>query len=230
MTLNFILQYLTWHNIHRNLVDAKGMNIKEAKIGFRAFKLLKEGTSLPSDIHIRLASHSDGTRVYLYKGPEAAEYFTLEEWQKVQLDEATFTSFPFVEIAAACIYRIIHDNMEEVLNYSKGIKKTITAVLDNYYKSCDAIAEQFCRKHNLYAPGNEEVYWVANKPGEVLTVGDYIFDMTDIVTDLAEDLPEEALFQWYDYSLDCYSKNQSPKYNYINWYKYVYCESGNQDK
>ena len=87
-------------------------------------------------------------------------------------------------------------------NYWKEEAMKNNQLLNNYYDSCNALLEAFCKKHYFdYEDARQS--WVAGGVGEIVCCGDYYFNMDVIVTDLKEDAPEEELIKWYDYNTEC---------------------------
>lgn len=59
----------------------------------------------------------------------------------------------------------------------------------------------FCEKHEMYY---EEDSWVGNKIGEIICIGDYYIDFSDIKYDIDNNVPEEKFDLWYWKSLEVY--------------------------
>jgi hypothetical protein len=59
----------------------------------------------------------------------------------------------------------------------------------------------FCEKHEMYY---EEDSWVGNKIGEIICIGDYYIDFSDIKYDIDNNIPEEKFDSWYWKSLEVY--------------------------
>lgn len=59
----------------------------------------------------------------------------------------------------------------------------------------------FCKKHEMYY---EEDSWIGNKIGEIICIGDYYIDFSDIKYDIDNNIPEEKFDSWYWKSLEVY--------------------------
>jgi len=59
----------------------------------------------------------------------------------------------------------------------------------------------FCKKHEMYY---EEDSWIGNKIGEIICIGDYYIDFSDIKYDIDNNVPEEKFDLWYWKSLEVY--------------------------
>lgn len=59
----------------------------------------------------------------------------------------------------------------------------------------------FCEKHEMYY---EEDSWVGNKIGEIICIGDYYIDFSDIKYDIDNNVPEEKFDSWYWKSFEVY--------------------------
>jgi hypothetical protein len=55
-----------------------------------------------------------------------------------------------------------------------------------------------------------DIYWVAEEVGGVLAVNDYFFNLSDIINFIRHNYSKNKMFEYYDYSLDLYSKNKTP--------------------
>lgn len=69
---------------------------------------------------------------------------------------------------------------------------------------------KFINKHDL--PGLE--FWVGEEIGGIAMIGDYYFGFQDIKLDIDEDVAEQTIFEWYDFSLE-----NEVKVNYKSWLK-----------
>ena len=77
--------------------------------------------------------------------------------------------------------------------------------LKQFDEATDTLAEKFIKKY--FGEGyvyNEDYYWVGinDEDREVLAVGDYFFNLEDIVSFLRYNYTEKELFEYYDYALD----------------------------
>lgn len=86
----------------------------------------------------------------------------------------------------------------------------------NYNEACNAYLLAFCEKHGC---DYELDAWVANDPGGIAEIADMFVAMSDIITDIDRDAPEEEYVKYYDYCLRVGSiaggELKTP--NYDNW-------------
>ena len=68
----------------------------------------------------------------------------------------------------------------------------------NYNEACNAYLLAFCEKHDFMYDPRE---WIAGATGGTACVGDFYVDMSDIITDIDLDAPEEEYAKYYDYCL-----------------------------
>ena len=87
--------------------------------------------------------------------------------------------------------------------------------LDNYFKSCEEVKKAFVKK---YFDCPTDIYWIADKIGEVLAVNDYFFDMRFMITALLFNVSGKKMFRFYDYDLQERQTGKSPM-NFENWLK-----------
>lgn len=70
----------------------------------------------------------------------------------------------------------------------------------NYDKACNAYLMVFCEKHGFdYADAARS--WVGGDVGGITLCADYYVSMSDIITDIDRDAPEEEYVKYYDYCL-----------------------------
>lgn len=70
----------------------------------------------------------------------------------------------------------------------------------NYDKACNAYLMVFCEKHGFdYADAARS--WVGGDVGGITLCADYYVSMSDILTDIDRDAPEEEYVKYYDYCL-----------------------------
>ncbi len=91
----------------------------------------------------------------------------------------------------------------------KQLKQFTTAV--------DSLAQLFCKK---YFDNTEDWYWISDEREGVLSVGDYFFNLEDIVTSIRYNATEKQVFEWYDMLMDSSVKNKPLDINYRNYLKY----------
>ena len=94
--------------------------------------------------------------------------------------------------------------------------------LKEWDKATDNLAKYFIKKYfgKDYSFENY-AFWVGSldEDREVLAVGDYIFDLNDIVSFIRYNYSRKEVFKYYDYALDCYDRNKKP-INIKNWKKF----------
>lgn len=78
---------------------------------------------------------------------------------------------------------------------------------------CNKYALQFAEKHEYSFDG-----WVADKVGEVATMGDYSVDFREIKYDIDNDIDADEYVKYYDYCLEVTALNQTVP-NYESWCK-----------
>ena len=69
----------------------------------------------------------------------------------------------------------------------------------NFEKTVQAYVDAFCKKHDT-----DLEFWVASIPGTVGQFGDSFIDFENIRYDIDNDVPKEAIWQWYSDELDNY--------------------------
>jgi predicted nucleotidyltransferase len=84
--------------------------------------------------------------------------------------------------------------------------------LKKYYQSCNDLATEFCKK---YFNVNYD-FWVSDESGGVLVVGDYFFNMEQIVTTMEIKPSFKRLDEAYWYFID----NKKPKISFENYLRY----------
>lgn len=86
-----------------------------------------------------------------------------------------------------------------------------------YDAACNAYADAFCEKHDLYKLGeNAGTFWLCDQPGTVLFAGDLSMDMATITEDINRDAPEGEFIRWYDYTLAKMEVGETPM-NFRAW-------------
>lgn len=68
----------------------------------------------------------------------------------------------------------------------------------NYNEACNAYLLAFCEKHGY---DHEPDAWAANDPDGIAEIADMFVAMSDIITDIDRDAPEEEYVKYYDYCL-----------------------------
>lgn len=86
----------------------------------------------------------------------------------------------------------------------------------NYNEACNAYLWAFCKKHGYdYEPDA----WVANDHGGIAEIADMFVAMSDIITDIDMDAPEDEYVKYYDYCLRVHSiaNGELKTPNYASW-------------
>lgn len=83
----------------------------------------------------------------------------------------------------------------------------------HYNEVCNKYAEQFATKHEYSFDG-----WVADKVGEVATMGDYSVDFREIKYDIDNNVDADEYIKYYDYCLEVGILNLAAP-NYESWCK-----------
>lgn len=108
--------------------------------------------------------------------------------------------------------------------------KTICSTCDNigfyvsrYDDSCDEIRISFiycyyCDEEEK--PEDATYYWVADRVGEVTSIGDDFWNMQDMVTALRLQIPRSIVHAWYSHSMDCAIENKTCA-NLENYYRMI---------
>lgn len=84
---------------------------------------------------------------------------------------------------------------------------------EHYNEVCNKYALQFATKHEYSFDG-----WVADKVGEVATMGDYSVDFREIKYDIDNDIDADEYVKYYDYCLEVGMLNLTAP-NYESWCK-----------
>lgn len=84
---------------------------------------------------------------------------------------------------------------------------------ENYNLICNMYAHKFAVKHELPFDA-----WVADKVGEVATMGDYSVDFREIKYDIDNDIDADEYDKYYDYCLEVGMLNLTAP-NYESWCK-----------
>lgn len=98
------------------------------------------------------------------------------------------------------------------------MKQSRLKLRENYDKACDAYLRAFCEKHDFdYAEAARS--WVGGDVGGITECADYCVSMSDIITDIDLDAPEEEYVKYYDYSLRVHSvaNGELTVPNYASW-------------
>jgi len=107
-------------------------------------------------------------------------------------------------------------------------------VIDNYNNAIDLLIKEFVRMYYTYDEDDvADRYiiedWIRNAPYTV-EVNDYYRNINDIYTAVNHKIPEDKLFEWYDYSLnkhqiksDWWDAIIRNLYNFVYW-EYIYTE------
>lgn len=84
---------------------------------------------------------------------------------------------------------------------------------ENYKIICNTYAHKFAVKHELPFDA-----WVADKVGEVATMGDYSVDFREIKYDIDNDIDADEYDKYYNYCLEVGMLNLTAP-NYESWCK-----------
>lgn len=84
---------------------------------------------------------------------------------------------------------------------------------ENYNLICNMYAHAFAIKHEYSFDS-----WVADKVGEVATMGDYSVDFREIKYDIDNDIDADEYVKYYDYCLEVGMLNLTAP-NYESWCK-----------
>lgn len=87
----------------------------------------------------------------------------------------------------------------------------INELKQDWEKLTNEYVKIFCEKHEMYY---EEDSWVGNKIGEIICIGDYYIDFSDIKYDIDNNISEEKFDEWYWKSLEVY---QITGENYLSY-------------
>lgn len=88
----------------------------------------------------------------------------------------------------------------------------------NYNEACNAYLMAFCEKHSFnYADAARS--WVGGDVGGITECADYYVSMSDILTDIDLDAPEDEYVKYYDYCLRVHSiaNGELKTPNYESW-------------
>lgn len=87
-----------------------------------------------------------------------------------------------------------------------------------YYDACNLVARKFTKKYFKGYPELEYLndWWVAGNVGTIIFIGDYFFDMENMVEALERNVSDEVLFDWYDWMIDPKRKGTVSLHYYIN--------------
>ena len=95
-------------------------------------------------------------------------------------------------MAVAFLPSALRDQWVSCSNFMN--KKTEKLILQ-YEKACNGIGRQFEKKQEIEFDG-----WVANDIGSVAGfIGQYYFNMEDMIYDLTTDQPKDMILDWQDY-------------------------------
>ena len=92
-------------------------------------------------------------------------------------------------------------------------------LLKEYDLAVDNLAKYFIKKYfGKDYSFEDDAFWIGSldEDREVLAVGDYFFNLEDIVDYVRYNYSKKKVFAYYDYALDCYNKHKKP-INIKNW-------------
>ena len=90
--------------------------------------------------------------------------------------------------------------------------------LQKFDKVCNELKDEFVEKYfsdKDYKVEDMEIWWVADKIGRMLCIGDYFFNFDDIVEALRLEPTQAQLFGWYYWNME----EHKPAYNLKSWIK-----------
>ena len=79
--------------------------------------------------------------------------------------------------------------------------------IKEYNGICDRIVDIFAKKYFGSITVN---MWVASETGGVIIMGDYFFNMTDMIDYMKYKYSKKEMFEHADYVVECAIKNESP--------------------
>lgn len=78
-------------------------------------------------------------------------------------------------------------------------------LLASYKRSCDNIAKEFIKRYYTYDDGSFQDYtWI--DIGGTCNIGDYYWNLDNMIDAIKYNYTEEKLIEYYDYSLEQYEK------------------------
>ena len=87
-----------------------------------------------------------------------------------------------------------------------------------YYEiACQDLKDMFVKR--FFGKTDPEVWWVADKIGEVLFVNDFFFDMVDITQFIRYRYTRKEMFEYYDQRLEALMAGSDFNYNIYSWKK-----------
>lgn len=98
------------------------------------------------------------------------------------------------------------------------MKQSRLELRENYDRVCNAYLMAFCEKHGFdYADAAQS--WVGGDVGGITLCADYYVSMSDILTDIDLDAPEDEYVKYYDYCLRVHSiaNGELKTPNYASW-------------
>jgi len=88
-------------------------------------------------------------------------------------------------------------------------QKKYNKELDKYYIQCNRILDLFIEKYYAEYGYSPEFYWIAEETGEVASIDDDFWNMSDMITALRLNIEEDTLFEWYYDSIDARLKKET---------------------
>ena len=98
------------------------------------------------------------------------------------------------------------------------MKQSRLELRENYDRACNAYLLAFCEKHGFdYADAVRN--WAGGAAGGIAECADYYVSMSDILTDIDLDAPEDEYVKYYDYCLRVHSiaNGELMVPNYDSW-------------
>lgn len=86
-----------------------------------------------------------------------------------------------------------------------------------YFKEWERATDELTRRFTLkYFGKDTEHWWVADEIGGVACINDYFFNIGDMSDFLRYNYTIKAMFEYYDYTMDCYENNKE-RLNIKTW-------------
>ena len=100
--------------------------------------------------------------------------------------------------------------------------KTQNEFIKDWERATENLAQYFARRYFIddFCEDDEpEMWWVADEIGGVLHINDHFFNLKDIVDFIRYDYSKKKMFEYYEYALDCRTKEKDYIINIKNYKK-----------
>lgn len=95
--------------------------------------------------------------------------------------------------------------------------KKVQKLIENYEKSCNAIAREFSRKQGF---DEDDLFWVGGEVGGIASfIEQYYFGMDDIILDLSTSQKKYFILNWQEDGTDYNIRTN--KTDFINYKSYI---------